>query len=705
MEGKAYIQRLKVRRILLLCLQGLALSLGIAMLAGGLFNHFLGTGYWVYAIAFALSALIFLVAHPLWKINENHIVRYLDTHFPELEESTGLILKPQEHLGTLAHLQINKILPLLPKNDIFNDLHKKNWISVGVLAIGLGSCFLIPLLPSIKTHTVTDQLETSQASLRKVEQVLPQISTYSVQITPPAYTGKSSRQQKQFYLKAELDAKAVWTIRTNKSIQNFVVRFNDTEKLQLKPLNADSTSWSFARKLDKQGFYQLEMDGKKSDLYQIEVIPDYPVKISITQPKPQHTIDIGQPMQINVKAQLTDDYGISNAYISATMASGKGESVSFTEKKLQFETSFGNRKSIALQKLINLRSLGMKPGDELYFFIQAQDNKGQLSRSDVYMVNIVDTAELMSMAGMTSGVNLVPEYFRSQRQIILDTEKLLGERKTISTEDFNKRSNGLAIDQKLLRLRYGKFLGEENETSIGGDHEEHDEHDGHDHGEEKFGDVQAIMDRYAHKHDIAEDATFFEPAIKAQLKAVLNEMWKSELQLRIYKAQEALPFEYKALRLLKDLQQKSRAYVAKTTVKTAALKNEKRLTGELDKIVEPRQNVYFENKNGDNEELRTLLSLLNIHRDGKAFTTNDRALLQSAEKHLVTAASSHPESYLDALKSLRNLAQTKTPQAKDLDQVAKAIYQLIGVQAAQPQPQIGGTVKKLSDRYFNHLKN
>lgn len=702
MEGKAYIQRLKTRRLLILSLQGLAISLGIALLIGNLIHYFLGTGSWLYFAAFAIAAVFFLALHPLWKISEQHIVRHLDRHFPELEESTGLILKPEVQLGTLERLQARKIHPLLPKKHVFKDLNFKNWISYACLMIGLASYLFTP---AGRIHSATDQSGANHPNIREEEKVLPQIASYSVEITPPAYTNKARRQQTQFYLKAELDAKVIWNIRTNKAIRNFRVFFNEVEKVKLKPLNHDSTLWRFSRKLDKQGFYQLELDGKKSDLYQIEIIPDYPVKINITQPKPQHTIDIGQPMQINIKAQLNDDYGITSAYISATMASGKGESVSFTEKKLSFETAIANRKSLALQKSIDLRSLGMKPGDELYFFIQAQDNKGQLSRSDVYMVNIIDTAELMSMAGMTSGVNLVPEYFRSQRQIILDTEKLLRERTSLSAADFNNRSNGLAIDQKLLRLRYGKFLGEENETSIGGDHENHDEHDGHDHGDEKFGDVQAIMDRYAHKHDIAEDATFFEPAIKAQLKAVLNEMWKSELQLRTYQPQEALPFEYKALRLLKDLQQKSRAYVAKTTVKTAALKNEKRLTGDQDKIVSPRQNAQFENRDQSNEELRLLLSLLNLHRDGKAFTANDKALLQNAEKELIKAASSHPESYLNALKSLRNLTQSTLPQAKDLDVVAKAIYQLIGVAPAKPQPKIGGTVRKLSDRYFNHLKN
>jgi hypothetical protein len=104
---------------------------------------------------------------------------------------------------------------------------------------------------------------------------------------------------------------------------------------------------------------------------------------------------------------------------------------------------------------------------------------------------------------------------------------------------------------------------------------------------ENFNNAAMILDAYTDKHDNAEDATFLEPAIKAQLKATLTEMWNAELHLRMYKPQEALPYEYKALRLLKDLQQKSRSYVAKTAYKPIPLKMEKRLSGDLSKINQP----------------------------------------------------------------------------------------------------------------------
>lgn len=708
MQGQRHINQLKYKWIAIYIIQGAAMCLAFVLLVNSLWNYFFPENYGIALLALLLFASVFLAIRPVWKINNAWVARHLDSQFPMLEDSTSLLLKNTAELSQLEKLQVAKILSLFPLKGATIGAAKK--IGIGICCLVLGTISALALGKLDKRNKETFATGHNQNPIPAApENIAPQIADYLVNIHAPAYTSKPLRTQKQFALKVETGAVVKWTISTNKSLQSFEVIFNDKERLKLKPTDKDATQWSFSKKIGKPGFYQIEIDGIKSDLYQIELIPDHPVNIKITQPKPQTTIDIGQTAKIDLTAVLTDDYGITAAFISATLASGKGESVSFTEKKLNFETGINNQIRLNLKKHINLKSLGMKPGDELYFFIQAKDNKGQESRSDVYSVSIIDTAELMSMAGMTSGVNLVPEYFRSQRQIILDTEKLLAEKAGLTQEEFKKRSNNLGVDQKLLRLRYGQFLGEENETQIGGDDEHHDD-DGHDHGkpkkeEEKFGDVQALMDKYAHKHDIAEDATFFEPEIKAQLKAVLNEMWKAELNLRTYKPQEALPFEYKALRLLKDLQQKSRAYVAKTTIKTTALKFEKRLTGELDKISNPSTVAQFEISDRYKDELKVLLALLDLHQNGKPFNANEKALLQIGEKQIIAAAANQPASFLAALNSLRKLNSQARPNRKDIDTVANAIYRIIGKTAAQPQSKNASSSKKLSENYFNNLKN
>lgn len=698
-------------------LQLAALSLGFSFLIGAVLIYLFALTDWttlIFASVFLTVFLIMNLLHPFRKIDAASISRYLDQQFPELEESTGILLKPAHELSLLERLQQQKVNALLRAIPTPAAPLKKLGLAVLVLITGLGlSIFMSSLKP---LNDISGTHSHQEKSKVVKETILPQIASFTLTINPPAYTGLPEQQQQQFSVNAATGSLIKWEIRTNEPVKKLKLIFNDREVASLQSVNGGGMEWRFLKTIHQPGFYQVELDGKKSDLYQLTLIPDLPVSIKITQPKPHTTIDFGQPQRLNLTLHLNDDYGIKDASISATMASGKGEGVSFTEKKLLFDTRFNNSKSMSLHKMIDLKSLGMKPGDELYFFVKALDNHGQMSRSDVYFVSIVDTTELMSMAGMTNGVNLVPEYFRSQRQIIMDTEKLLDEQPKITEESFKNRSNALGIDQRLLRLRYGKFLGEETETEIGADHD-HDHEEGHAHEEgaahhdeketkktEKFGDVKAIMDSYSHKHDIAEDATFFEPELKAQLKAVLTEMWSSELRLRTYKTRDALPFEYKALRLLKDLQQKSRAYVAKTTVKMAQLKEEKRLSGALDKIGQPLQKNTFEPLDKKNLLLKQALSALESRKTGVPFKTEEQRLLRETEKYMVIAASDNPAVFLPALKGWRKLTTGNNIPEKEIAKVQAAIGKMIGQEQTTPQLPSAPPASSLYRKYFNALK-
>ncbi|MCX2573893.1 DUF4175 family protein [Pedobacter sandarakinus] len=701
-DGQRWLDRLRLRWVAFSFLQLIIASLSISLVLSACAIHLFEASAWVIMLIFLSVVLLFLFLNPVWKIGEKDFTRYLNNQFTQLEESADLLLENPNELSGLQQLQrkkIENILVFLPQPTA---PLRKLYYGLGFLLLGLFISFGITKIPEFSNEITP----TPQAKLRAVSSktvIPPEISSFTATILPPSYTHNPQRTQSEFNIKVETGASVTWSFESNVALESFKMVFDDQKRISLKHQNSDATSWKFQRTILKPGFYQLEINGKKSDLYQIEVVPDLPVEIKITQPRQHTTIDIGQPQQISLKLSLNDDYGIHDAQISATMASGKGEGVSFTEKKLAFDINFNNQKKIDLNKKIDLKSLGMKPGDELYFFIRALDNHGQSSRSDVYFVSIVDTTELMSMAGMTNGVNLVPEYFRSERQIIIDTEKLLKEQATLSPALFKTRSNDLGIDQKLLRLRYGQFLGEENETEIGGDHDDHDEHNTKTGEEPKFGDVTAIMDKYAHKHDIAEDATFFEPEMKAQLKAVLTEMWKAELQLRTYKPQEALPFEYKALRLLKDLQQKSRAYVAKTTVKTAALKPEKRLTGELDKITQPVQTMSKVQKDKRTEYLRLALGLLESRRLGHKLTAGNKLLLNDTEKYIIGAAADHPATYLAALKSLRKLTSSSKILNHDIDIVQQALQKMLRNEDVKPQQATRLPASNLYQNYFNNL--
>jgi hypothetical protein len=354
--------------------------------------------------------------------------------------------------------------------------------------------------------------------------------------------------------------------------------------------------------------------------------------------------------------------------------------------------------------------MDMAPGDELYFYVEVSDNHAQSTRSDTYIISLQDTAQVTLADAMTMGINPVPEYFRSQRQIIIDTEKLLKGASRLNEEVFKGRSNNIGIDQKVLRLRYGKFLGEEFEDMIGeiaGQEklvdEGHFDGDGHDHA----GDMQGL-EAFVHAHDESGEATFLEPAVKTKLKACLAQMWEAELRLRTYRPKEALPYEYRALKLLKEVQQSSRAYVAKTGFEPPPLKpQEKRLTGELDKIGQP----VNRRKTGPDPKFPAIREampvLAKLQEEGK-LTKAELGRLEGAGSELGEEAIRQPGRYLAALRALRQLINEAREQKLAcegcLPVVQKAFWSVLPPAGESPG-QTDRAGSRLGEMYLRSIEN
>lgn len=665
-----------------------------------LFFSFSCSVSWLWAVLFAVFILYLIFIRP-WKVNEHSILNYLDRHYPELEESCNLLLKADDELNLLEHLQQTKIreqfaaIPVQQKQ-FLKPLKQAALILISVALI----CFvLIKFVPHGLHQIDFTGLHQPGTKNTPVEKLLPQIAAVEVSISPPAYTGKPTRSQDKLTIDGEEGAMISWQISTNILVKQISLLFNDKEIVNLTALNHDRTTWGARKIMNQPGFYQVNIDGKLSDLYQVQVIKDLPPVVHIKTPKPYTYIDAGEAQKINIDAAVNDDYGINNVLIVATVAKGSGEAVKFKEYKLDFSTSFnGHNPQYNLQKLINLPSLNMEPGDELYFYIQATDTHQQQSRTDVYTVSIQDTAQLLSMDGILTGTDQKPEFFRSERQIILDAEKLIKDKDSISTEKFKSRSNDLGTDQKLLRLRYGKFLGEESENDMGGN-----ENDAVS-DINNYGNADVIKDKYTDKHDNAEDAEFFDPVLKNQLKATLTEMWKAELQLRLYKPQNALPFAYKALRLLKDLQQKSRLYVAKTAYNPPPLKLEKRLSGDLTKVNQPT--IKQDIKPGADQlvSLRKAVEILEQLKSDGVLSSKDLQVLALTNQQLSLRASAEPRIYLTALSAMRRILSDRgNIKPGDIITVEKAIQKTLTPAKRMPVAMQKPVDMGLSQEYYKNL--
>ena len=698
------IKEIRQRYILYWLLADALVAIAIALTTGAILYAVFSFSIWWTLLLFVSTFGVLVGIHRKWQVSDTAVANFLDASYPELEESCSLVFAPANDMDLLQRLQLSKVtdaLEHIPSHQKY--FAQRVRISLVWFGAGLVLAFLISRVHYSWAAKGIGASQTEVAAKNAVpEKILPQISGVHITIRPPAYTGLSERTQDKFTLVVEEGAAVSWKLKTNIATQNVSLLFNEQESLSLKASGTDKTEWLAQKTISKPGFYQVVIDGKRSDLYQLQVTKDNAPVIQIKTPKQYTYIDAGEKPRVTLTATVTDDYGVSDALIYATVAKGSGEAVKFKEQKISFGQSFSaQQRKYEFQKTIDLPSLGLEPGDELYFYIQAKDNHQQLSRTDVYIVSIQDTAQLLSMDGIIGTANIKPEYFRSERQIILDSESLLKAKDTLSLQAFNDRSNELGTDQKLLRLRYGKFLGEESENEIADPRGEGKDAPA---DPKDFGNGAKILDEYTDKHDNAEDAEFFDPTIKAQLKATLTEMWKAELQLRLYKPADALPFEYKALRLLKDLQQKSRSYVAKTAFNPTPLKLDKRLSGDLSKIIQPADHQDVHAAADQFDALKRSVAILDQLKLSPVLNGADYRTLQSANLQISIKATQQPGVYLGAASAMRRLlAGNKAHTTTDVSTVEQAIQRILPASLSLPQNTSSGPDMGLSRGYYLKL--
>jgi len=678
-------RRWRAESLLYCLLLALAASILLTMTAHVVMGWPLWVGVFFLGGCFGLALAVF----PLWRMSFGDITRYLDRQLPGLEESAGLLLRPAGELRPLERLQVVRMQKRLEGMTMPRPFRGRLLRALGFVCVAVAGSVIIGWVSGRRFAGV---VAVSQRLAPALEALAPGIQSVQVRIVPPAYTGKPVRSQEAFGLVAEEGAQLKWDLVTTGAVDTVAFVFNDSTVRALRPVDGDRTRWSLAGMATHPGFYQVRVGKQLSGYYTFEIVRDEAPKIIIRRPKSYTVVDYGEPTTIGLQVQLRDDYGIDDASVVATMSSGKGEAVKFKEQVLRWDRNFTGGTSYDLSRVLDLGALGLKPGDELYFFCRARDNHGQETRTDMYIISLTDTAQLMSLEGMTVGTDIKPELFRSERQIIIETEQLLKAKDMLPVAAFNNKSNDLGIDQKLLRLRYGKFLGEEaEEGEPGGAH-------GDTANFGAFGDATKILDAYTDKHDNAEDATFFEPGVKAQLKATLSEMWSAELRLRTFKPAEALPYCYKALRLLKDLQQQSRAYVAKTGARLPPLNPAKRLTGELTAIQAPEQRVNKDGVLSEESALRIGLGLLEGVRTGRVPTEADRVVLRQVEGVLGREAAARPGKFLGGYEAMKKLAPGDVPMAE------KAIVALLPEAGATPVERKDAADGGLGRLYFSYLK-
>src|SRR5690606_15495558 len=108
-SGIIWLEKIRKRWILLSAAQVLLYALAIAFTSTALLGYFYGFKATTFFLALCAGILLLSLAKKFWKISLAQVASFADQKFPELEDSTGLLLASAENLSLLQRLQLEKI--------------------------------------------------------------------------------------------------------------------------------------------------------------------------------------------------------------------------------------------------------------------------------------------------------------------------------------------------------------------------------------------------------------------------------------------------------------------------------------------------------------------------------------------------------------------------------------------------------------------
>jgi hypothetical protein len=263
-------------------------------------------------------------------------------------------------------------------------------------------------------------------------------------------------------------------------------------------------------------------------------------------------------------------------------------------------------------------------------------------------------------------IDVMPEYYKSQRQIIIETEALIADRDLLDEDTFDATSRELGEAQAELKNRYGQFLGDEFGENLDGDfgpaagaelpesEDPDDAHEGHAHGDadghahaDEPGAVQpgsreALVARFTHSHEVADIGPVAARNPVGLMKRSVASMWQSELHLRMSEPARALPYQYEALDYYNRARAADRIFTRRLGFEPPPVSEDNRLTGDISDVQSSRLDEAGAGAESDRHLFRELHARLSMRSRVLPFDPEELELLARAAGRLQQLSSSRP---------------------------------------------------------------
>ena len=566
-------------------LLGTPIVLVIAALGWRLANPVTG-----FALALLGAVAIVLVARSrARRYDRRWLIAAIDAARSDAEDSTDLLFADPAALTSFQRLQRARVQARLaaePAPDLYRSHSHRPTVALWLAAAAAIAAIALWPAPNAPGGPL------SPANEGGAKPGIPALKAQRLTIVPPAYTGLPSRSLGTLDARVPAGSRLEWTLAFTPDPRAASLVVLDGTRTSL---THSSATWTAIRTADRAFLYRVVAQGGQPvpPLHRIDLVVDQPPRIRLVSPAATLVQMSPGQRSWSLTFEATDDYGVQPVgSLRIVVAQGEGENVRFSERIVPVRGTGDPRRRI-FATTIALAGTGFtEPGDLV----------AQLTVADARMPSphrVVGPGVILRRApasGAESGLEAMtrrtmPAYFSSQRQVIIDAEALLAERPRPAPDRFLARSTSIAEDQRLLRMRYGQFMGEE----VGGgatnamptsDAEEGTAPTAEEHAGEppapapQFGQDSAIVENYGHTHDESEAATLLDPGTRATLRQALDNMRQSETALRLGEPRRALPFAYKALRFIKQVQQATRIFLARTGSQLPPVDLARRLTGD-----------------------------------------------------------------------------------------------------------------------------
>jgi hypothetical protein len=253
----------------------------------------------------------------------------------------------------------------------------------------------------------------------------PAIQRFEVSLDYPAYTGRQpERLANTGDLSVPLGTRISWLFLTSHT-DSVSLRFGD-EEVEEQSKRQGKGDFIYNRRASRDEVYTVYLSNRDlpradSVRYHLNVVPDLHPAIQV-----QTFTDSLDPSFVYFAGDASDDYGLTQLLFHTQITREDGKQ----EAPVQQSLPFGRGKDIRFDHALDIRRIGLRPGDELTYFFEIWDNDGingrKASRTHLmrYSKPTAEAYDAMEQANSEQIKDKMMQALEESRQIQKDIKKL-----------------------------------------------------------------------------------------------------------------------------------------------------------------------------------------------------------------------------------------------------------------------------------------